>query len=136
MRLKQITPSLKTNDLQKTIDFYTKTLGFTVQVLWPDEQPSLVILEHGGVRISFFMDDDDSAPVPHLTGQFWIDVEEVLSMHEQLTGKVEILWGPEVYSYKRREFAIKDPNGYTLTFSEPTDDPPTSLDAASPDEEE
>jgi len=30
-----------------------------------------------------------------------------------------IEWGPEVYGYGRREFAIKDCNGYTLTFSAP-----------------
>lgn len=38
-------------------------------------------------------------------------------------GRVEILWGPEVYHYGMREFAIKDDNGYTLSFGEPTDDP-------------
>ena len=128
MRLKQITPSLKTNDLPRTIQFYTDTLGFTVQVLWPEEEPSLAILTQGDVRISFFMDADDAEPVPRVTGQFWIDVEEVLALHETLAGKVDVLWGPEVYHYQRREFAIKDPNGYTLTFSEPTDDPPTSLE--------
>lgn len=38
---------------------------------------------------------------------------------------MELLWGPEVYHYGRREFSIRDPNGYELIFSEPTDDPPT-----------
>jgi catechol 2,3-dioxygenase-like lactoylglutathione lyase family enzyme len=128
MRLKLITPSLKTNDLRRTIEFYTATLGFTVQVLWPEDDPSLAILTRDDVRISFFMDAEDAEPVPRLTGQFWMDVEDVLALHAQLAGKVEVLWGPEVYHYKRREFAIRDPNGYTLTFSEPTDEPPTTLE--------
>ena len=32
---------------------------------------------------------------------------------------IAIEWGPEVYDYGRREFAIKDNNGYLLALSEP-----------------
>jgi hypothetical protein len=31
-----------------------------------------------------------------------------------------------VYSYGRREFAIRDPDRYVIIFTEPTDDPPTT----------
>jgi catechol 2,3-dioxygenase-like lactoylglutathione lyase family enzyme len=126
MRLNQITPSLRATNLQRTIDFYTQTLGFNVELLWPDqENPSLAILTHGSARISFFMDDDEPHTPATLTGQLWIDVEDVLALHAQIVDKVEVLWGPEVYSYHRREFAIKDPNGYLLAFSERTTDPPS-----------
>jgi hypothetical protein len=37
-----------------------------------------------------------------------------------------IEWDPEVYSYRRREFAVRDPNGYLLIFTETTNDPPTT----------
>ena len=40
-----------------------------------------------------------------------------------LKNKVE--WGPEVYAYGRREFAVRDPTGAMLIFSEETDDPAT-----------
>ncbi|MFQ5677217.1 MAG: hypothetical protein ACE5G1_15095 [bacterium] len=46
-------------------------------------------------------------------------------MHNSIKDKVEVLWGPEVFQYGMREFAIRDCNGYTLAFGEPTDDPPT-----------
>ena len=127
MRLKSISPSLKTNDLTKTIEFYTHKLGFSVQMLWPEADPSLAILANGDVRLSFVMDADDPERMPHLTGRFVVDVDGVLELHAQLSDKVEVLWGPEVYHYHRREFAIKDPNGYTLVFSEPTNDPPSTL---------
>ena len=39
-----------------------------------------------------------------------------------------IEWGPEVYWYGRREFAIRDPSGYLIIFSEATTDPPTCRD--------
>jgi hypothetical protein len=37
--------------------------------------------------------------------------------------------GAEVYSYGRREFAIRAPDGYLLIFSEETTDPPTCSEA-------
>jgi hypothetical protein len=43
-------------------------------------------------------------------------------MHADLAGVVPIEWGPEVYFYGRREFAVRDPDGYLLIFTEPTDE--------------
>lgn len=53
------------------------------------------------------------------------DVEDVRGLHASLAGAVPVEWGPEVYFYGRREFAVRDPDGNLLIFSEPTDDPPT-----------
>ncbi len=71
------------------------------------------------------MDDDQPHLPPTLTGQLWVDVEDVRALHALVSPQVEVLWGPEVYSYHRREFAIRDPNGYLLAFSESTDDAPS-----------
>jgi hypothetical protein len=46
----------------------------------------------------------------------------VIALHARLADKVHIEWGPEVYGYGRLEFAIKDCNGYLLTFSSPATD--------------
>ena len=35
-------------------------------------------------------------------------------------------WGPEVYSYGCREFAVRDPEGHTVIFTEATADEPTT----------
>ena len=45
-----------------------------------------------------------------------------MALHARVAGSVAIEWGPEVYHYGCREFAIKDPNGYVLAFSERTTD--------------
>jgi hypothetical protein len=34
-------------------------------------------------------------------------------------------WGPEVYSYGRRELGFRDPDGSWVILSEVTSDPPT-----------
>jgi catechol 2,3-dioxygenase-like lactoylglutathione lyase family enzyme len=121
-----VTPMLKTKDIAATVRFYTETLGFSVATLWPAEQPTFCILERDAVRMSFLVDNDGHyQDTPCLTGQIYIDVQDVKAWYAQVEGKVEILWGPEVYFYGRREFAIRDVNGYTITFSEETSDPPT-----------
>ena len=69
---------------------------------------------------------DGDSQAPAMTGQLHIDVEDgVEELHRRLRDRYEILWGPEVYSYGRREFSVRDPNGYRLVFSEVTDDPVT-----------
>ena len=124
MKLKALTPSLKTRDIRGTIDFYVKVLGFTIDTLWPADNPTLCILDRDGVHLSFAVDTEGwYADKPCLTGQLWIDVEDVIALHARVAGSVAIEWGPEVYHYGRREFAIKDPNGYLLAFSERTTDP-------------
>jgi catechol 2,3-dioxygenase-like lactoylglutathione lyase family enzyme len=119
IRFKGITPFLKTSDLAKTIEFYVGVLGFVVDSKWPADHPANCILDNGHVHLAFGTDPQNHYPSPCLSGQLWIAVDNVIALHSRLVGKVPIEWGPEVYSYGRREFAIKDCNGYLLTFSEP-----------------
>ena len=118
---------LKTSDIGRTVDFYTKVLGFTVDTLWPTDKPSLCIIDRGDVHLMFSEEDHWDVPgaAPAMTGQLVLDVSDVSALHESLAGKVDVLWGPEVYEYGRREFSIRDPNGYRLVFSEATREPAT-----------
>jgi len=54
-----------------------------------------------------------------------IEVTDARAIHAALQGHVPIEWGPEVYTYGRREFAITDRDGYLFIFSEATSDAPT-----------
>jgi hypothetical protein len=38
-------------------------------------------------------------------------VENVQGLYNRLQGKVAVEWGPEVYFYGRRKFAVRDPDG-------------------------
>ena len=132
MKLSLLTPCLKASDLEETVRFYTELLGFRVESLWPPDEPTFVVLDHGpsldrvAVSLMFYSEDMvENEPKPGLTGQLTLDVDDVMSLFESLRGEVKVLWGPEVYHYGRREFSIADPNGYRLVFSEPTDDEPS-----------
>ena len=124
---KSLTLTLKSSDLKATIDFYVKTLGFTLHAMWPHENPTSCLLDNGKVHLMFSSEAAWDAPgaAPTLTGQIYFEVADATAIYRKVLNKVEVLWGPEVYSYGRREFSIKDCNGYRLVFSEETTDPPT-----------
>lgn len=117
------TPDLFTTRLEETIAFYTKVLGFTVETLWPEEGPSLCILDRGQASVMFHTDRWDGEEESQLTGQIRIDVDDCLAMHAAVLEHpdADILWGPDVYEYGRREFSVRDPNGYRLVLSEVVD---------------
>jgi catechol 2,3-dioxygenase-like lactoylglutathione lyase family enzyme len=110
------------------LEFYTGVLGFRVGNTWPDQAATFAILERDDVCVQFYVPETSPAEtVGHGTLSF--DVDDARAFHSALRGRVAIDWGPEVYWYGRREFAIRDPSGYLLIFSEETDETPTCHDA-------
>jgi catechol 2,3-dioxygenase-like lactoylglutathione lyase family enzyme len=123
--LGEAAPRLPVADLPRTVDFYRVVLGFEVELLWPEHSPSFAILARDRARLGFFLLDE------HRPGQIgyaevFIEVDDARSLHAGLRERVRIEWGPEIYSYGRREFAVRDPDSYLLIFSEKTDDAPTT----------
>ena len=55
----------------------------------------------------------------HLQWDVYFYPEDVVALADELRGKVQFAWGPEVMEYGMREFGIQDPNGYYLAFTEP-----------------
>lgn len=120
-----VTPRLPVADLSRTISFYTGVLGFQVSALWPEDKPTFAILDRDKVSLGFFTPDALRGQVTIGTADLYLGTEDVLGLHAAIEDRVKIEWGPEVYFYGRREFAVRDPDGYLLIFTEPTDEPPT-----------
>jgi catechol 2,3-dioxygenase-like lactoylglutathione lyase family enzyme len=116
-RLNKLTPMLQTPNVRATVAFYTEMLGFKLEVLWPAESPSWCRLAHGDIQVMFMTNEHYGAPA--MTGTLYIETDEVMAIHRSLEGRVEVLWGPELYHYGMLEFAIKDLNGYTVSFGQP-----------------
>lgn len=120
-----LTPRLPVADLARTLAFYRDRLGFRVSVLWPDRtEPTFAILERDSVSVGFNHRDGPDDPQDR-NAELYIRVRDAAGLHAALRDELPIEWGPEVYTYGRREFAICDPDGYLVIFTEPTDDPPT-----------
>lgn len=117
-RFAKLTPMLQASDIDQTIGFYTATLGFTLINAWPAEKPTWCLLRRDDVSI-MFTNNEHEVEAPQMTGTLYIETTDVLDLHRRITGQVEVLWGPEVYHYGMHEFAIKDCNGYTLSFGQP-----------------
>jgi catechol 2,3-dioxygenase-like lactoylglutathione lyase family enzyme len=124
-QLTGVTPRLPVADLGRTVAFYTRVLGFQVSVLWPERAPTFVVLDRDSVSLGFFTPDALRGPVMIGTADLYLGADDVLGLHAAFKDHVTVEWGPEVYFYGRREFAVRDPDGYLLIFTEPTDDPPT-----------
>jgi len=121
--LERVTPRLPVADLSAALRFYRDTRGFVADVLWPEEDPSFAILRRDGVHVAFFT-GERATPTHRGYAELYIEVTDALRLHRELERRVEIAWGPEVYSYGRTEFAVIDPEGYMVIFTEPTTDEP------------
>jgi len=121
MKLTSLRPMLESRSLKTTIEFYTGTLGFTLEETLQDgEIISWCSLYRDEVSIMF------CSPNTHmnygsilLTGSIYINVEDVDTVWEELKDKCSVLYNLENFDHGMREFAIKDNNGYVLNFGEP-----------------
>lgn len=121
----RVTPRLPVTDLRATVAFYRDRLGFHPDVVWPEEEPTFAILDRDGISVGFFaVDEARGQSIGY--AELYIEVSDAAALHAALIPEVEVEWGPEVYAYGRREFAIRDPDGYLIAFTEPTEDAPTT----------
>ncbi len=117
-----IQPRLPVASLLPSFRFYRDVLGFRGAEGEPEESDVFAILQRDRVGLQLIVASDD-----HPAGRFtvWIEVVDAAVEHERLKGLVAVEWGPEVYAYGCREFAVLDPDGHRIIFSSPTDEPPT-----------
>jgi catechol 2,3-dioxygenase-like lactoylglutathione lyase family enzyme len=125
-RLNHLEPRLHIADFNRSVAFYRDVLGFTVEATFPENEPTFAILSRDGVGLQIGGIDAQKSPGHRPSCTLFFDVTDVLALHGQLKKTVEIEWGPEVYFYHRREFAIRDPDGHLIILSEETDDPVTA----------
>jgi catechol 2,3-dioxygenase-like lactoylglutathione lyase family enzyme len=112
MRLRSLTPMLQSSDLQRTIDWYDAVLGFRCI----GREDGWCRLERDGVALMFMRNDHLGAP--HATATQYIIVDDLDALWSAVKNRVTAEWGPEDMPYGMKEFAIKDPDGYLLSFGE------------------
>jgi glyoxylase I family protein len=115
-----------TNELDRTMDFYTNVLGFHIKLTQRIDPSSLgvpiniVYLELGGGAVELISYEGASiAPAP--TGEqlgYRMMALEVEDMHQAVTylraKGVEISWGPRIFEDRYARAEIRDPNGYRI----------------------
>lgn len=116
----RLVPALLVRDLQTTIAFYER-LGFSLTGCHPKRESAVwAEMKRDRVCLQFHTEPVCGTPdQPVCSGTFYIYPESVERLAEELQGRVEFAWGPEVMDYGMREFGVEDPNGYFIAFTEP-----------------
>ena len=109
-----LVPMLQTQDMVQTVAFYAKVLGFQRTGPHIDGWCSL---SRDGVSIMFM--ENAHLGAPHATATQYFTVDDVDSLWDDVRRHCQAEWGPHDMPYGLREFAIKDPNGYLLSFGSP-----------------
>jgi uncharacterized glyoxalase superfamily protein PhnB len=125
--LKKLTPNLMTEDVNRTLDFYTDVLGFERLAIVPETgQFDWAMVRRDGVELMFQRRVSLGGEIPALTDvaigasqTLYIEVSGLDQLYQQLKEQVEIVFEPLTTFYGAKEFAFKDCNGYVLVFSEP-----------------
>ena len=109
---------LRTKDLNATIEFYTRRLGFVCDALSDEDGWAMLRRDAIGVMVAtpkIHVPFD----TPVFTGSLYFDVDDVAALWDELKDVVKIAYPLEAFHYGMREFAIYDNNGYMLKFGAP-----------------
>lgn len=116
----RVLPVLVVADMQRSLDFYLRLLGFTQTGYYPIEsEPTRTEVRRDDIAIVLIC-DPDRGPLgtPAFTGALYTFPDSIEALAAELREKVPFAWGPAERDYGMREFAIRDPDGYTLVFAE------------------
>lgn len=117
MKISTLRPMMWTEDLAGTVEFYTKTIGFTTREF--SEEWGWASLYRDDVWIMLAR-PNEHMPYDKIgfTGSFYYTTDDVDALWEQIKDKVKVCYGIENFEYGMREFAIYDNNGYLLQFGQ------------------
>lgn len=124
----RVVPSLLTRDLAATLAFYRK-LGFRLTGQSQDaEPPTWAEVRRGAAILQFYSDAPEGTPnTPALSGTLYFFPSSVDELATEIRAAgVAFEWGPEIMDYGMKEFAVRDPNGYLIAFTEPALPPPAT----------
>jgi uncharacterized glyoxalase superfamily protein PhnB len=116
MRFQSVTPMLQTLDMDATIRWYREVLGFAEAARMGSDWCRLT---RDGVEIMFMTNAHLGAP--NATATQYFCVEDVMALWAEVKDRCAAEWGPEEMPYGMLEFAIRDPNGYLLSFGQEID---------------
>ncbi|KMQ61800.1 glyoxalase [Chryseobacterium sp. BLS98] len=113
-------PVLWTENIDETIGFYTRILGFTLMGRNDDWQWASIRKDDIQIMLSQPNAHEKKEGIG-FTGSFYFNVDDVDDLWEDLKTKAKICYEIETFDWDMREFAVYDNNGYILQFGQPVD---------------
>lgn len=122
LRLRSAGPSFTVNDLQRSVAFYRDVLGFTPKERW-EEQGELKGVELVAGSVVLWLGQDDwKKGRDRVKGQgfrmYCSTVQDVDALAARVrAGGGTIVDPPKDEAWGGRAFAVRDPDGFTITFA-------------------
>jgi uncharacterized glyoxalase superfamily protein PhnB len=113
-------PFVEAVDVAATVELYCRHLGFERVGSEPEEANGVFAVRSGPVHIAFIRAKAGHLPPFGEGVRLYLDVDDVEAHYAgALAGGVEIVSAPTEKPWRCREYTMRDPNGYVLTFSQP-----------------
>jgi catechol 2,3-dioxygenase-like lactoylglutathione lyase family enzyme len=117
MEFLALRPVIWTEQLDKTLKFYTEILGFRCDERNNDWGWASLHRDTTGIMLSK-PNAHTAFTAPVFTGSFYFTVNEIWPLWEQVQNKVRVCYAPERFDWGMYEFGIYDNNGYLLQFGQ------------------
>ena len=111
-------PVLRVADMTKAIDWYTQRLGFDLGWRSANDGGGENCMLHAGEASLMLSTGSHLGAKPGFTGTLYFETVAVRELFARIKDEVEIVWPLETMEYGTIEFGIRDPDGYTLAFSQ------------------
>lgn len=118
----KIEPLIYVTNLKKSIDFYCKVLPFPLGELFPNnENPTYAPVFYGVYKLMLCLTRESNEKL-HPSGlggsgfQLFVNTENVDKVYNRIEEKCTIVDPIETKKWGDREFTIKDPDGYLISF--------------------
>jgi catechol 2,3-dioxygenase-like lactoylglutathione lyase family enzyme len=131
MKFNPLVPELSVSDFEKSLDFYTRVLGFSVAYDRPEEGFAFLVLGEAQLMIDQIGDGRtwQTAALEYPLGRgvnFEIEVDNIEPLLTRLKeNNIPLFMQPEEKWYRvddhesgNRQFLVQDPDGYLLRFTE------------------
>jgi uncharacterized glyoxalase superfamily protein PhnB len=136
--MQSLIPNMAVKNIQATVQYYQQHFGFELQMVVDtnheisnqlDDQITYlwVMVQHGNVSILFqeveSLKEDVGGFFNTLgaSATFYISVEDVSSLFEQVKETVTVIKPLETTWYGQQEFYVQDINGYVIAFAQPAE---------------
>lgn len=110
------TPMIHVPDVRATANWY-ESIGFTILETYGDGGGGLsfAILSAGATRVMFNQGGKPSSERRREV-DLYVDAEDVDALFASVKDRVEVVESPHDTEYGMREFIIRDPNRFWITF--------------------
>jgi uncharacterized glyoxalase superfamily protein PhnB len=116
MKVIGINPTLQVHDLKRASEFYV-SLGFILDWIWPEENPTHGSVSSGNFSFMFAKVDESTEPEK---GDLYFKVEEVEKLYSEIKSKNIKVSELSKTDYGMLDFSLTDPFGHHIVFGQPS----------------